>query len=315
MPETTRPIDSVLLIGFGGPTRPEDVMPFLRLVAQGRGVPGERLQAVAHHYDAVGGRSPYNDLPRMQALDLERWLALRGHPLPVHVGMRNWHPFLAETIRTMMDGGRRHAAGVILSAHRSETSWERYMQDVSRAIETAGGGPAVSYLSPWLDAPGFLEAAAQRIEQVSGLRRGAWPVEVPLIFTAHSIPEPMARRSPYVADLRASCDGVARILRVRADGWRLAYQSRSGDGRVPWLGPDMLDALRDCAAAGARSVVIQAIGFLIDHVEVLYDLDVEAALLAASLGMTFHRAPCVNSHPEFVAMLGERILTMAGGAG
>lgn len=305
------PIDSVLLIGFGGPRRPDEVMPFLRLVVQGRGVPEDRLQEVARRYDEAGGRSPYNDLTSMQARALERWLAAHDRPLPVRVGMRNWHPFLLDTIRSMAVDNLRHAAGVILAAHRSETSWERYMEDVRGAIETAGGGPAVSYLHSWSGDNGFLEAAAQRIEEVTGFRRGAWPNGVPLIFTAHSIPEPMARRSPYVSDLRTSCEGVAGILCVPQDGWRVAYQSRSGDGRVPWLGPDILDVLRACAAEGAREVVVQAIGFLIDHVEVMYDLDIEAARLATQLGMRFRRAPCVDSHPEFVAMLGRKIVAMA----
>jgi len=228
--------------------------------------------------------------------------------------MRNWHPFIAETIRRMNAEGRRHAAAVILAAHRSEPSWQRYMQDVSRAIDAEGAGPRVSYVAPWFDAGGFLEASAQRLEQVAGIRRGGWPEDLALIFTAHSIPLPLARSSSYVADLRASCEGVAGLLGVPAGRWQLAYQSRSGDGRVPWLGPDILDVLRQGAAQGVRRVVVQAIGFIIDHVEVLYDLDVEAAGVASHLGIEFRRAPCVNSHPEFVTMLGDRIRRMAGGA-
>jgi ferrochelatase len=189
------------------------------------------------------------------------------------------------------------------------------MQDVSRAIEAEGGGPEVSYISPWFDAPGFLEAMAQSLEKIDGLHRGRWPKDVSLIFTAHSIPVPLARSSPYVADLQASCEGVASLLGVPKDLWQLAYQSRSGDGRVPWLGPDVLEALRECAALGVRKIVVQAIGFIIDHVEVLYDLDIEAAGVAADLGIEFHRAPSVNAHPEFVAMIGGRIREMAGGPG
>jgi ferrochelatase len=308
------PVDSILMIGFGGPGRPDDVMPFLRIVVEGRNVPEERLREVAHHYEVVGGRSPYNDLTLAQARDLERWLARHGHPLPVYVGMRNWHPFLADTIRRMNAEGRRHAAAVILAAHRSEPSWQRYMQDVSRAIDAEGAGPKISYVAPWFDAGGFLEASAQCLELIGGIQRGDWPEDLALIFTAHSIPLPLARSSSYVADLQASCEGVAGLLGIPADRWQLAYQSRSGDGRMPWLGPDILEVLRQAEARGVRRVVVQAIGFIIDHVEVLYDLDLEAAAVASDLGIEFRRAPCVNSHPEFVAMLGDRILRLAGGA-
>src|SRR5437867_3049914 len=129
------PVDSILMVGFGGPSGPDDVMPFLRIVVAGRNVPEERLLEVAHHYGVFGGRSPYNDLTIAQARELERWMARHGRPTPVYVGMRNWHPFLAETIRRMNAEGRHHAAVVILAAHRSEPSWQRYMQDVSRAID------------------------------------------------------------------------------------------------------------------------------------------------------------------------------------
>jgi ferrochelatase len=304
------PIDSVLVIGFGGPTRPDEVMPFLRRVARGRVVPEDRLADVARHYAAVGNRSPYNDLTEKLAATISRWLAAAGHPLPVQAGMRNWRPFLAQTIGRMHAAGLHHAAGIILAPHRSEASWERYQRDVSEAIDAAGNGEfLVTCIPPWFDDPGFLEACAGRIEQISGAHRGAWPASVPLIFTAHSIPIPMAESSPYVSDLTASCAGVARILGL--GDWTIAYQSRSGDPRTPWLGPDISEALRESAASGAREVVVEAIGFLSDHVEILYDLDVEAAALARSLGLTMRRAPCVNDHPEFVAALGRKVLSLA----
>jgi len=304
------PVDCVLLIGFGGPTSPEQVMPFLRRVVEGRGVPDERLREVAHHYDAVGGRSPYNDLTQQQADALSEWLASRGRPLPVYVGMRNWNPFLADTISRMRAEGRRHAVGVVLSAYRSETSWERYLRDVEEARRSLGAlAPAVTYLPAWFDHPGYLEAAACRVEEAAGHLRGAWPARLPLVFTAHSIPAHMAAGSPYVEDLMASCRGVAAILRV--PDWQLAYQSRSGDPRSHWLDPDICQVLRELAAKGVAEIVVQAIGFLCDHVEVLYDLDIEAAQLCAKLNIRLHRAPCVNSHPAFIAMLGEQILKAA----
>lgn len=306
------PIDSVLIIGFGGPTEPEHIMPFLRKVVEGRPVPEARLTEVAHHYEEVGGRSPYNELTEHQARALAEWLTGRGRSLPVHVGMRNWHPFLPDTVRRMLDEGRRHAAGIILSAHRCDTSWERYMRDVQDALEGAGeGAPAVTYVPPWHDETGFLEACAARIEQAGGYARGRWPAGVPVIFTAHSIPASMASGSPYVSDLEASCRGVARILGL--SDWQIAYQSRSGDPRTPWLEPDIREVLRERGARGIGEVVLQAIGFLCDHVEVLYDLDIEAASVCRELGIRYHRAPCVNAHPEFIAMLGRRILALEAG--
>jgi ferrochelatase len=300
-------IDSVLLIGFGGPTAPHEILPFLRNVVAGRGIPDERLRAVEHHYLEVGGRSPYNELTERLRAALEAWLAARGEALPVHVGMRNWHPYLEETLRGMRDLGLRHALGAILAAHRSEASWERYQADVARAQLALGGeGPAVTYLGPWFSDAGFLEASVQRIEQAAGHRRGTWPAEVPILFTAHSIPVAMASVSPYENDLRASCEGVAGIL--GASEWELAYQSRSGDPRTPWLEPDVNDALRRRAARGTKEVVVLAIGFLSDHVEVLYDLDIEARKTCDELGLVLHRAGCVNDHPVFVEALGKRVL-------
>jgi ferrochelatase len=295
-------IDSVLFVGFGGPERPADIMPFLRNVVFGRGVPDERLAVVEHHYLDVGGRSPYNELTERLRAAVEQRLG----GVPVYCGMRNWDPYLQDVIAQMNADGRKHALGVILAAHRSEVSWERYQGDVACAIAgNEGRGPAMTWLAPWFDDPRFLEANAQRIEQASGRTRGAWPADLPILFTAHSIPSSMAAHSPYVADLEASCEGVAAILGAR--DWELCWQSRSGDPRTPWLEPDVNDVLRRRAALGAREVVVQAIGFLSDHVEVLYDLDVEARATAQELGLTLHRARCVNDHPEFVAMLAERI--------
>jgi ferrochelatase len=302
-----------LFVGFGGPTRPDEVMPFLEGVVRGRNVPRERLEEVAHHYHEIGGRSPYNELAFRQAAALEQRLReAHGLELPVYVGMRNWHPFLAETIASMNREGRRRSVGVILAAHRSSTSVERYQLDVSRAIEANGGqGPAVDYLEPWFDDPLFLEANAARIKAATGWRRGEWPTGVPLVFTAHSIPLSMAEGSPYVEDLMTSCRGVAALL--GDPEWRLAYQSRSGDGRVPWLEPDVNDVLPQLRERGVEEVVVQPIGFLHDHVEVLYDLDVEARETAAQLGLKLHRAETVGDHPTFIELLARRVAAHARG--
>jgi ferrochelatase len=178
------------------------------------------------------------------------------------------------------------------------------------AAESGTDAVELDLLPPWFDNPRFHAAVAARVEEGSPYGRRAWPASVPLVFTAHSIPLRMADGSTYVTDLRRSCEGAARLLGVR--NWRIAYQSRSGDPRVPWLEPDIDDALRDLAANGAREVVVQAIGFLSDHVEVLYDLDVAARGTARALGLTLHRTPCVGTHPEFVALLGESILAATG---
>lgn len=307
-------VDSVLLIGFGGPTGPEDIMPFLETVVRGRNVPRERLEEVAHHYHQIGGRSPYNELTFRQAAALERRLREEhAEPLPVYAGMRNWHPFMREVIARMNQDERRHAVGIILAAHRSNTSLERYQLDVSRGIESNGGvGPEVSYLGTWYDDPLFLEANAQRIEEATGFRRGEWPAHVPIVFTAHSIPLSMAAGSPYVEDLQASCRGVAAIL--GAERWTLAYQSRSGDGRVPWLEPDISDVLRSLSDEGISEVVVQPIGFLHDHVEVLFDLDVEAKETAEELGLKMHRAATVGDHPVFIDLLAQRVMEIVRSA-
>lgn len=286
-------------------------MPFLETVVRGRKVPRERLEEVAHHYHEIGGKSPYNALAFRQAVALRRRLrAAYGIDLPVYGGMRNWHPFMRQTIHAMNHKGRRHAVGIVLAAHRNVTSIERYHQDVRQGIEQNGGeGPEVVYIGEWFEDPQFLEANAARIEEATGFRRGAWPAEVPILFTAHSIPIPAANGSPYVEDIRASCRGVAGIL--GAADWQLAWQSKSGDGRVPWLDPDINDVLRDRTAGGMKEVVVQPIGFIHDHVEVLFDLDVEARETAHELGLTYHRASTVGDHPEFIDMLAGRVAELA----
>ena len=311
--ENARP-DSVLLIGFGGPEQPEDVLPFLRNVVRGREVSEARLAEVAHHYEALGGRSPYNELTREQARALEAELARAGRPLPVFCGMRNWRPFLKETLAEMAVGGHRRAVGVILAAHRSPTSDQRYVLDVNRAREAVGvDAPEVKYLPPWFRQPLFIEANAARLaEAVPGGGR-PWPARVAVVFTAHSIPTAMAKASHYEADLRETCKAVAARLEI-AD-WRLAYQSRSGNPSTPWLGPDIRELLPEMAAAGVREVVAQPIGFLCDHVEVLWDLDIEARAVAEGVGLVFHRAGTVGSHPKFIHMLAELVRERLDGGG
>jgi protoporphyrin/coproporphyrin ferrochelatase len=298
--------DSVLLIAFGGPETREDIRPFLAIVSAGRRIPLERLEEVAHHYELIGGRSPLNELTMRQAEGLRQALKRDGKPTAVHVGMRNWHPFLHETLAEMRDRGCRRALGIILSSFQTEASWERYVSDVAAAREKVGAGaPEVAYAPPWAEHPRFIEVmvarAADALAEVpTPERAGAL-----LIFTAHSVPVAMASGSPYTRQLEsaalliATCLGHAR--------WQVAYQSRSGAPSDPWLGPDICDALRSAKGQGIEDVVVVPIGFVCDHVEVLYDLDVEARAVAAQVGVRFYRAQAANDHPAFIAMLADLV--------
>lgn len=295
-------IDSVLLIGFGGPTAPAEVRPFLERVARGRRIPRERLDEVAEHYAHMpGGCSPINALTRAQADALDRLLRAEESPLPVFVGQRNWHPFLGETLADMAAAGRRRALGIILSSFRSEASWDRYMNDVGEARAAVPGAPEVVFAPAWGLHPYFISAVADRaegalVEIPKAERRWA-----PLVFTAHSVPVAMAEASPYVSDFEQAAHAV--VERLQHPRMTLAYQSRSGSPEQPWLGPDITDVVRSLAADGEKHTVIVPIGFVCDHVEILYDLDVEARGVAEEHGMVIHRAQAVNDHPEFIAML------------
>jgi ferrochelatase len=299
-------LDAVLLIAFGGPERPEDIRPFLQIVSAGRPIPPERLEEVALHYEAIGGRSPLNELTRLQAAGLRRALARDGLARPVHVGMRNWHPYLHETLAEMRDEGSRRALGIVLSSFQTEASWDRYLGDVAAARDKVGAGaPEIVYAPPWPDHPRFIDAAVDRaaaaLAMIAGERRQA----AHLVFTAHSVPVAMAEGSPYAAQLEAAGKTIAE--RLAHPRWSLAYQSRSGSPREPWLEPDIGAALRSLAGQGVRDVVIAPIGFVCDHVEVLYDLDVQAREVARQLGLGFHRALAVNDHPSFIAMLADLV--------
>jgi protoporphyrin/coproporphyrin ferrochelatase len=299
-------IDAVLLIAFGGPTAPAEIRPFLEIVTRGRRIPPERLDEVAHHYEQMpGGASPLNALTEAQAAGLRAVLAREGRRLPVFVGMRNWHPFLRETLAAMAARGHRRALGIILSSFRTEASWERYMADVATARAQAPGAPEVVFAPPWFEHPGFVAAAADGAGQALAEVPADERTEAPLVFTAHSVPVAMAKASPYVTDFTAAARAV--VARLGHGRWSLAYQSRSGSPREPWLEPDVSDVIRAAAKEGARHVVLAPIGFVCDHVEVLYDLDVEARWIAAEHGVTLHRAPAVNAHPEFIAMLADLV--------
>jgi protoporphyrin/coproporphyrin ferrochelatase len=299
-------IDAVLLIAFGGPTTPAEIRPFLEIVTRGRRIPAERLEEVAHHYEQMpGGRSPLTELTEAQAAGLRAALAAAGRSRPVFVGMRNWHPFLHETLATMTGRGHRRALGIILSSFRTEASWGRYVADVDAARARTPGAPEVTFAPPWFGHPRFIAAAADGAGRALAQVPAGERADTPLVFTAHSVPVAMADASPYVADFTATARAVAE--RLGHARWSLAYQSRSGNPRDPWLEPDVGDVIRTVAKEGARHTVLAPVGFVCDHVEVLYDLDVEARWIAAEHGLTLHRAPAVNAHPDFIAMLADLV--------
>ncbi len=303
--------DSVLLVAFGGPTQPEEIDPFLQRVASGRGVSAARLAEVADHYREIGGSSPLNRITFRQAAALQALMERLGRALPVFVGMRNWHPLLAETLRAMAEAGYRQAVAVILSAYQSEASWDRYMADVAAARQRVGPrAPHVAFASPWQDRELFLRAVADQARIALRELPPDAAGRTHILFTAHSIPARMATASGYAAQVERSARAVAEAL--RAATWSVAYQSRSGDAADPWLGPSLEEAIRDIARNGSRCVLAVPIGFVSDHVEVLYDLDVAARSLAAGCGLHFARARAVNDHPLFIRALADAVLEAEG---
>jgi ferrochelatase len=302
--------DSVLLISFGGPQGLDDIRPFLSNVLRGRRVAPERVEEVAHHYELFGGVSPITELTQRQADGLRDRLIRAGHPLPVYVGMRNWHPFLADTLHEMHLAGARHAIGFIAAAQHSYSSCQQYKENVVAArAELRGRDNAdidVTYVRSWFAHPLFIAANAQHVREA----RENLPSDVRgrarLIFTAHSVPVAMASRSQYRQQLLESSRLVANAAGM--DDWALVYQSRSGRPEDPWLEPDIGDYLRREHAAGLAAAVVCPIGFVCDHIEVLYDLDREAAGIAASLGLPMTRAAAVNDDPLFLDMMADVVL-------
>lgn len=295
--------DSVLLIAFGGPEQMSAVRPFLDNVLRGRPVPPERIEEVVRHYERIGGRSPLNELTRRQARALESLLSAQGPALPVYIGMRNWHPFLDETLDEMARSGLRRAVGVILAAQQNEAGWNRYQRDVAEARQRVPTAPEVEFAAPWSTHPLFIEAVSERLADARSQLSAERQTGASIVFTAHSIPVAMAASSPYVEQIEAGARAVCG--RLGLSKYRIAYQSRSGNPREAWLEPDIGEVVREEAGRGGRDLVVVPIGFVCDHVEVLYDLDVEARHMAESAGIRLVRAQTVNDHPAFVRMLAE----------
>jgi ferrochelatase len=301
--------DSVLVVGFGGPTRSEEIRPFLDNVLRGRPVPRERYEEVVRHYESMGGRSPYNELTIRQTDALRRELRRDGIEVPIEVGMRNWEPYVVDALVALDRAGAKRALGFIMAAFRSEASWERYQAVVRAAREAMGpGAPEMEYPEPWHTHPRFIAAEAARVNEALARIEPAERSRARLIFTAHSIPVAMSADAPYVDQLTESSRMVAAQVGIKS--WTLAFQSRSGSPHDPWLEPDIRGALQNLKK-GSTAVVVP-LGFLCDHVEVLYDLDIEAARVARESELRMERAATVSDHPEFVAMMSEIVRTHLG---
>jgi protoporphyrin/coproporphyrin ferrochelatase len=303
--------DSFLLVSFGGPEGRDDVIPFLENVTRGRGVPRERLERVAEHYYHFGGVSPINQQCRDLLAAVEKDFAASGTDLPVYWGNRNWDPMLTDTVAAMAADGRQHAIAFVTSAYSCYSSCRQYLEDIERARVAVPGAPRIDKLRQYFNHPGFVEPFADAAR--SAAESLPLPVQetYDLVFTAHSIPEAMAAASgPAGGSYPRQLAEASRLVAERlghGDSWRLVYQSRSGRPSVPWLEPDIGDCLTELAGAGSSGVVVVPIGFISDHVEVVFDLDVEAAERAERLGLPMARAATPNSDPRFVAMITELV--------
>ena len=300
--------DAILIVAFGGPERHEDVLPFLENVTRGRNIPRPRLLEVAEHYHHFGGASPINSQIRDLIAALRPELDRHDIRLPIYWGNRNWHPMLADTMAQMAADGVKRALGVVHAAYSSYSSCRQYREDVARAQAAVGGSaPAVDKMRVFYNHPDFIAANVERVRDAISLiaidRRDQFHVA----FTAHSIPQSMAGNCSYERQLRETCRLIADQFDLPAARWDLVYQSRSGRPGDPWLEPDILDHLRGLRQRGIDTVLIDPIGFLSDHMEVMYDLDEEARLLCDELGITMVRARTVGTHPLFVGMIRELI--------
>ena len=307
---TGRPFDAVLVIAFGGPEGPADIRPFLANVLRGRRVPAERVEAVARHYELFGGVSPLAAITRRQADGLKARLGAAGVDVPVYLGMRNWHPLLPDVLRTMAQDGVRRAIGFVCAAHRSYSSCTQYRQNVVDArVEIVGAGlqdVAVTYVGDWHADERFIDANAGHVRAALDILPSPLRQSARLVFTAHSIPVAMAGAERYRSQLTESAQLVAR--RLGSVDWALVFQSRSGRPEDVWLGPDICDYLRAERAKGLEAAVLCPIGFVCDHIEVLYDLDHEAAELCREIGLTMVRAESVNDDPMFLDLMAAAVM-------
>ncbi|HEY6804716.1 MAG TPA: ferrochelatase [Pyrinomonadaceae bacterium] len=297
--------DALLFVSFGGPEGPDDVIPFLENVLRGRNVPRERMLQVAHHYEIFNGISPINEQNRKIIAALETELKLNGPNLPIYWGNRNWQPLLSDTIQQMAADGVQRALAFVTAAYSSFSSCRQYLQNIIDAQTAVGkGAPQIDKLRAFYNHPLFVEANIQQVRTaLAQLPENASPQ---LVFTAHSIPQAMADHCEYSFQLYETGRLVAEA--VGLEDWQLVYQSRSGSPQQPWLGPDICDHLKQLRRNGVADVIVAPIGFVSDHMEVIYDLDIEARKVAHELGINLVRAGTAGTRPEFVQMIRELIL-------
>ncbi len=300
--------DAILVVSFGGPEAKEDVIPFLENVLRGKNVPRERLLTVAEHYYHFEGKSPINQQTGALIAALQAELEQHGPKLPVYWGNRNWHPFLSETLRRMRQDGIERALAFVTSAYSSYSGCRQYREDIARAQGEVGrGAPQVDKLRAFFNHPAFIETTVERVRAAMEMLPAAVRAKSQIVYTAHSIPLSMANTSDYVQQLQEVRKLVSEAL--GHENHVLVYQSRSGTPGQPWLGPDILEYLREVKQKNlAPAVVLAPISFISDHMEVLYDLDVEARQLCDSLELPMSRAETVGVHPKFIAMIRELIL-------
>jgi len=295
--------DALVVVSFGGPESREEVLPFLENVLSGRNVPRERMLEVAEHYYHFGGRSPINEQNRELIAALRGDFERHGIGLPIYWGNRNWRPFLTDTLARARDDGMRRALALVTSAFGSYSGCRQYLEDIARARSEVGEqAPEVDKIRPFFNHPDFIEAAADRVRDAySSIAETAR-----LVFTGHSIPTSMAQTSPYLTQIREACRLAAESAAIST--WELAFQSRSGPPGQPWLEPDINDRLRHLAREGVRTAIVVPIGFLSDHMEVVYDLDTEAQATAKKVGIAMIRAKTVGTHPRFIAAVRDLVL-------
>ena len=314
------PYDALLLVSFGGPERPEDVVPFLENVTRGRGIPRERLEEVGEHYFLFGGKSPINDQNRELIAAVEEDLRSSGLDIPVYWGNRNWDPYLADTLRRMEADGITRAACLVTSAYSSYSGCRQYRENLADAVAEVGeGAPRLDRLRHYFNHPGFIEPMVDATLAALADLGDAVRHDAQLLFVTHSIPLSMNDASgpeggAYVAQHLSVVDEI--VERVRQEtGLRyaheLVYCSRSGPPHVPWLEPDINDRLEELATDGARAAVVVPIGFVSDHMEVIYDLDTEASATAEKLGLEFARAATAGVDPRFVSMVRDLLVERA----
>lgn len=293
--------DHILMIGFGGPAKPEEVKPFLEMVTRGIPIPQERLDEVLHHYKAIGGASPYNEYTLRLFEKLKEHLYQHSISLPLFLSMRHWHPFLKDTISEIKKKGLKKGIGIILAPQRSDASHEKYIRNVEEAKQMAGAPEMeYDYVKPWHDHRLFIAAQTDQVRKIYDYLNSSELAQTHLLFTAHSIPVEMAQKSKYVEEVYLSSALVAAELQQKE--WSVAYQSRSGSPHQPWLEPDVSEAIGQLPCKGISTVLIVPIGFTCDNAEILYDLDIEARQVAEKLGLKYLRASTVMDHPLFVAM-------------